>query len=80
MKRFLAFNLVMLCVSLTVPAAPTDDVYKLGPDSEPQPGVPQGKVHGPLTLESKSVYPGTTRNYWIYVPAQYDPAALIFSV
>jgi enterochelin esterase family protein len=60
--------------------APTDDVYKLGPDSMRQPGVPQGKVVGPLTLESKSAYPGTTRNYWIYVPAQYDgsvPAALM---
>jgi enterochelin esterase-like enzyme len=63
-----------------VSAAPTDDVYKLGPDSQPQPGVPQGKVVGPLTLESKSAYPGTTRNYWVYAPAQYDgktPACLM---
>jgi enterochelin esterase family protein len=36
--------------------------------------VPRGKVAGPLTLESKTAYPGTTRNYWVYVPAQYDPA------
>jgi len=43
-------------------AAPTDDVYRLGPDSQPQEGVPQGKVVGPLTLESKEVYPNTTRN------------------
>ncbi len=55
-------------------AAPTDDVYRLGPDSQPQEGVPQGKVVGPLTLESKEAYPNTTRNYWVYVPAQYDPA------
>jgi enterochelin esterase family protein len=53
-------------------AAPTDDVYRLGPDSEPHDGVPEGKVVGPLTLSS-SVYPETTRNYWVYVPAQYDP-------
>ncbi|HEY7118016.1 MAG TPA: alpha/beta hydrolase-fold protein, partial [Tepidisphaeraceae bacterium] len=45
---------------------------KLGPDSMQQPGVPQGKVAGPLTLAS-NVYPNTTRNYWVYVPAQYDP-------
>jgi enterochelin esterase-like enzyme len=60
-------------------AAPTDDVYKLGPDSLPQPNVPQGKVVGPLTLAS-NVYPDTTRNYWVYVPAQYDskrPACLM---
>jgi enterochelin esterase family protein len=60
-------------------AAPTDDVYRLGPDSEPHEGVPQGKIVGPLTLAS-NVYPQSTRNYWIYVPAQYDaasPAALM---
>lgn len=60
-------------------AAPTDDVYILGPDSQPHEGVPQGKVIGPLTLPSE-VFPNTTRNYWIYVPAQYDaskPAALM---
>jgi enterochelin esterase family protein len=54
-------------------AAPADDVYRLGPDSEPHDGVPQGKLVGPLTLASQ-VYPDTTRNYWVYVPAQYDAA------
>jgi enterochelin esterase-like enzyme len=54
-------------------SAPTDDAYHLGPDSEPHDGVPQGKLVGPLTLAG-SVYPETTRNYWVYVPAQYDPA------
>jgi predicted alpha/beta superfamily hydrolase len=61
-------------------AGPLDDVYKLGPDSAPQPGVPEGKVVGPLTLASTKAFPGTTRNYWVYVPAQYDgskPAALM---
>ena len=56
-----------------VVAAPTDDVYRLGPDSEPHEGVPQGKIAGPLTLAS-TVYPESTRHYWVYVPAQYDPA------
>ena len=28
------------------------DDYKLGPDSQPQEGVPQGKVIGPLTMSS----------------------------
>jgi enterochelin esterase family protein len=54
-------------------AGPLDAVYHLGPDSEPHPGVPQGKVVGPTALLSK-VYPDTTRDYWIYVPAQYDPS------
>jgi enterochelin esterase-like enzyme len=52
-------------------AAPTDDVYLLGPDSAPHEGVPRGQVIGPLALTS-DVFTNTTRNYWIYVPAQYD--------
>jgi enterochelin esterase family protein len=60
-------------------AAPTDDVYKLGPDSEQHPGVPQGKVSEWRQLPSEA-YPGTLHDYCIYVPAQYDgktPAALM---
>jgi enterochelin esterase family protein len=71
--------LAVILVTLSATAAPTDDVYKLGPDSLPQPGVPQGKLLGPLTLAS-NVFPNTTRNYWVYVPAQYDgskPASLM---
>src|SRR5436309_7041250 len=49
-----------------------DDVYKLGPDSMPQEGVPHGEV-SKYKWESK-IFPGTVRDYWVYVPAQYDPA------
>ena len=48
--------------------------YRLGPDSMPQEGVPKGEIRGPYTLLCK-VYPGTQHTYWVYVPAQYDPAA-----
>lgn len=34
---------------------------------------PSGRVEGPFVWESK-IYPGTVREYWIYVPAQYDSA------
>jgi enterochelin esterase family protein len=80
MKTLIACLIVALSAAPPAIAASPDDLYRLGPDSAPQPGVPQGKVVGPLTLESKTAYPGTTRNYWIYVPAQYDktrPAALM---
>ena len=33
-----------------VSAAPTDDVYSLGPDSMPHEGVPKGTLVGPRTL------------------------------
>lgn len=45
--------------------------YALGPDSQPQEGVPKGKVTQHTWNTSKH-FPGTTRNYWVYVPAQYD--------
>lgn len=47
------------------------DDYKLGPDSMVQDGVPQGEIIQ-AKWESKKVFPGTIRDYWIYVPAQYD--------
>jgi len=49
------------------------DDYKLGPDSLQQYGVPRGTVTKHSWTNS-TVYPGTERDYWIYVPAQYDPA------
>ena len=58
----------------TAPAPPDYDAfYKLGPDSLPQDGVPKGTIKGPFNLPSQA-YPGTSHTYWVYVPAQYDPA------
>jgi enterochelin esterase-like enzyme len=55
------------------PVPSPDSQYRLGPDSLPQEGVPKGEIRGPFTLPSK-VHPGTQHTYWVYVPAQYDPA------
>jgi len=55
------------------PGPDPNSQYRLGPDSMPQPGVPQGQIRGPFTLAC-NVYPGTQHTYWVYVPAQYDPA------
>ena len=57
------------------PKAPNpDSQYRLGPDSLPQEGVPKGQIRGPFTLLESPAYPGTQHTYWVYVPAQYDPA------
>ena len=47
--------------------------YSLGPDSQPQAGVPKGVVTK-YTLAPGKYYPGVPHNYSIYVPAKYDPA------
>jgi enterochelin esterase-like enzyme len=51
-----------------------DAFYSLVPDSLPRDGVPKGEIRGPFTLPSNA-YPGTQHTYWVYVPAQYDPAS-----
>ena len=53
--------------------------YAYGPDSFPQPGVPRGAIVEGEWSASR-VFPGTTRRYWIYVPAQHaasEPASLM---
>ncbi len=42
-----------------------------GPDSRVQPGTPTGEVIKGEFAQSK-VYPGTWREYWVYVPAELD--------
>ena len=51
-------------------AAAEEPDYPVPPEALKQEGVPEGKVEGPFSLSSK-IYPGTERNYWLYVPAQY---------
>ena len=75
--RSLAGSLA-LCLSLTLSTFGGDEVYKLGPDSQVQSDVPQGKITE-ATWESK-IFPDTKRHYSVYVPAQYDgsqPAAVM---
>jgi len=53
--------------------------YPLGPDSLKQAGVPEGKLEGPFLFQSK-IIADTIRQYWVYVPAQYNaeqPACLL---
>jgi enterochelin esterase family protein len=75
MKSLLAFLLCSFCVQ-TVFAI---DDYKTGPDSQRQDGVPHGKLND-FEWTNSTIFPGTTRKGWIYVPAQYhasQPAAVM---
>jgi enterochelin esterase-like enzyme len=52
--------------------------YELGKDSQYQVGVPRGEVS--RHVFKSEILAGTTRDYWLYVPAQYraaEPAALM---
>jgi enterochelin esterase-like enzyme len=48
------------------------DLPAYGPLSYLQPGVPSGKLSEKMIHTSK-IYDGMKSEYWIYVPAQYDP-------
>ncbi len=48
------------------------DLPAFGPLSYLQPGVPSGTLSDKLTHTSK-IYDGMKSDYWIYIPAQYDP-------
>src|SRR5262249_4418668 len=60
-------------------AASQLEVYKDHPDAREKPGVPKGTLTQRSRLRSK-VFEGTSRDWWVYVPAQYDgeaPAAVM---
>ena len=72
--KCLVLGLSAACLFAQTPQTPDPNIhYQLGPDSLVQEGVPKGEVRGPFTLPSQA-YPGTQHTYWVYVPAQYDPA------
>ncbi|HEY1804082.1 MAG TPA: alpha/beta hydrolase-fold protein [Terracidiphilus sp.] len=66
MRRIL-LALLLVCSCGVVHA----EDYTLGPDSQPQDGVPKGTVTK-FTLAPGKDYPGTPHNCAVYVPAQYD--------
>jgi len=68
--KTLVFATVVLAWQTTF--AQTTDNYQLGPDSKPQPGVPKGEVIK-LNFDKSKIFPDTARDYWIYIPAQYNP-------
>ncbi|WP_439557562.1 SMP-30/gluconolactonase/LRE family protein [Dyadobacter sp.] len=46
--------------------------YPVDPASQQQANVPKGEVLK-FTFENSRIFPGTWREYWVYVPAQYKP-------
>jgi enterochelin esterase family protein len=72
MRPWVPALLSLLSLAVAISGFAADD-YTLGPDSIPHEGVPKGRIEGPLVFQSK-LFENTIRQYWIYVPAQYDAA------
>jgi gluconolactonase len=61
-QRFLACSLALLALPFTVLRA-----------DEQTSAVPRGEVTK-YTFDKSKIFPGTVREYWVYVPKQFDPA------
>ena len=69
-SAFLFLNITVICLA-------QDSIYHLGPDSQRKEGIPQGVV---TKYEWESKLYNNFREYYVYVPAQYNsnnPAALM---
>ncbi|MGX9900783.1 hypothetical protein ACW0JT_14595 [Arthrobacter sp. SA17] len=55
-----------------LPVDQTHVRYLHGPDSDPLPDVPTGETIE-FEWDRSQVYPGTSRKFWVHVPAQYAP-------
>ena len=77
MLNTIAFRRYMSVTSLVITLASASlaqnpaGTYALGKDSLKQDGVPTGKV-SKFQWTSSKIFEGTERDYWVYVPAQYD--------
>lgn len=70
MAIMISRSVLALAFIASLPALAVDD-YKLGALSQEQADVPHGTVTQMPVHESK-IYAGTRRDWWIYVPAQYQ--------
>jgi gluconolactonase len=71
MKRI--YYLVLVFVQATALAQTPNEKYNVDSASVEHAGVPKGEVLK-FTFSDSKIFPGTWREYWVYIPAQYDPA------
>jgi hypothetical protein len=65
-----AIHVLIAAIVLISAARAGDEDFKLGPDSMRHEGVPRGTVT--KDVWRSKIFANTTRDYWVYVPAQYD--------
>jgi sugar lactone lactonase YvrE/enterochelin esterase-like enzyme len=70
MKLFLLIGCIFLQLFLF--AQQSNEVYPVDSASVEHAGVPKGEIIK-FTFSKSSIFPGTTRDCWVYVPAQYQP-------
>jgi len=76
--RHLFFLSFVFC-QFSICAQTNSESYPVDSASLEHPGVPKGEVLK-FTYDQSKIYPGTWREYWVYVPAQYkgDQPACVY--
>ncbi|MEI9958318.1 MAG: SMP-30/gluconolactonase/LRE family protein [Ferruginibacter sp.] len=70
MKQFLLF--ISMFAATNVFAQQPPEKYPIDSASVEHAGVPKGEILK-FTFAQSKIFPGTTRDCWVYVPAQYNP-------
>ncbi|MEM7145051.1 MAG: SMP-30/gluconolactonase/LRE family protein [Verrucomicrobiota bacterium] len=70
----LALSLLLTTLASAQTTPRQKESYPIHPDATRLPGVPQGTVTK-HTFTDSQLFPGTERDYYVYVPAQYQPGA-----
>jgi gluconolactonase len=70
MKSLMIFSLLLHGLT-GLSQAPAEN-YQMDSASFVHPETPKGEIIK-LSFDQSKIFPGTTRDYWIYVPAQYRP-------
>ena len=77
MKSILLLFIIFL--HCTIYAQTNNETYAVDSNSVVHPGVPKGEILK-FTFSNSRIFPGTWREYWVYVPAQYkaDKPACVY--
>jgi len=72
MKKRIPLLLAAIVLGWSVRAQVPAEQYPVDSASIEHPGVPKGEVLK-FTFDHSKIFPGTWREYWVYIPAQYKP-------
>ncbi|WP_018617485.1 SMP-30/gluconolactonase/LRE family protein [Segetibacter koreensis] len=67
-----ALLIILLLAKITTFAQTSSETYPEDSASVEHAGVPKGEVLQ-FTFSNSKIFPGTSRDYWVYIPAQYRP-------
>jgi len=72
MKKYVSFLIIGMVYCCSMAAQGGAEQYPVDSASVEHAGVPKGEILK-FTFDHSKIFPGTWREYWVYIPAQYKP-------